>query len=127
MVPTYHIRIKKDYAASVIEDLRKMDAIEFIDDSESREIPSWQREEVNQRIKKYKIARRTYWMKLLSLKYWMQNNVIIYPQIYTRGTDRHCCHYQNPDTFWKDYNEKVTRQSQSSGGFARSRIWLVFR
>jgi len=53
MVPTYHIRIKKDYAASVIEDLRKMDAIEFIDDSESREIPSWQREEVNQRIKKY--------------------------------------------------------------------------
>lgn len=53
MVPTYHIRIKKDYATSVIEDLRKMDAIEFIDDSESREIPSWQREEVNQRIKKY--------------------------------------------------------------------------
>lgn len=53
MIPTYHIRIKKDYAASVIEDLRKMDAIEFIDDSESPEIPSWQMEEVNRRIKKY--------------------------------------------------------------------------
>jgi len=47
---TYHIRIKKDYAASLIEDLQKMDAIELITENE---VPQWQMDEVNQRIKKY--------------------------------------------------------------------------
>ena len=47
---TYHIRIKKDYAASLIEDLQKMDAIELITENE---VPQWQIDEVNQRIKKY--------------------------------------------------------------------------
>lgn len=41
MPDTYHIRIKKDYAAAVIEDLRKMDAVEFIADN-STDIPGWQ-------------------------------------------------------------------------------------
>ena len=47
---TYHIRIKKDYAASLIEDLQKMNAIELITENE---VPQWQIDEVNQRIKKY--------------------------------------------------------------------------
>ena len=46
---TYHIRIK-DYAASLIEDLQKMGAIELITENE---VPQWQIDEVNQRIKKY--------------------------------------------------------------------------
>jgi hypothetical protein len=41
MPDTYHIRIKKDYAAAVIEDLQKMDAVEFIADN-STDIPDWQ-------------------------------------------------------------------------------------
>ena len=47
---TYHIRIKKDYAASLIQDLQKMNAIELITENE---VPQWQMDEVNQRIKKY--------------------------------------------------------------------------
>lgn len=47
---TYHIRIKKDYVSSLIEDLQKMDAIELITENE---VPQWQMDEVNQRIKKY--------------------------------------------------------------------------
>jgi hypothetical protein len=43
MPDTYHIRIKKDYAAAVIEDLQKMDAVEFIADN-STDIPDWQME-----------------------------------------------------------------------------------
>lgn len=41
MPNTYHIRIKKDYAAAIIEDLQKMDAVEFLSD-ESTDIPGWQ-------------------------------------------------------------------------------------
>lgn len=41
MPDTYHIRIKKEYAAAVIEDLQKMDAVEFIADN-STDIPDWQ-------------------------------------------------------------------------------------
>lgn len=43
MPDTYHIRIKKGYAAAVIEDLQKMDAVEFIADN-STDIPDWQME-----------------------------------------------------------------------------------
>ncbi|WAC10201.1 hypothetical protein [Dyadobacter pollutisoli] len=54
MALTYHIRIKKDYAASLIEDLQKMDAIELVKELDDENVPAWQKEEVNQRIKKYK-------------------------------------------------------------------------
>lgn len=45
MQDTYFIRIKKDYAADVIEDLQKMDAVEFIDE-ENIDIPQWQKDKV---------------------------------------------------------------------------------
>ena len=45
MLETYFIRIKKDYAADVIEDLQKMDAVEFIDDG-NIDIPQWQKDKV---------------------------------------------------------------------------------
>ncbi len=35
---TYHIKIKKEYASSVIEDLQQVDAIEIVE-----EIPEWQK------------------------------------------------------------------------------------
>jgi len=41
MANTFHIRIKKEYAAAVIEDLQKMDAVELISESEFQ-IPDWQ-------------------------------------------------------------------------------------
>ena len=41
MPNTYHIRIKKDYAAAIIEDLQKMDAVELLTD-ENTDIPDWQ-------------------------------------------------------------------------------------
>lgn len=45
MSETYFIRIKKHYAADVIEDLQKMDAVEFIDE-ENIDIPQWQKDKV---------------------------------------------------------------------------------
>ena len=45
MSETYFIRIKKDYAADVIEDLQKMDAVEFIDEA-NIDIPQWQIDKV---------------------------------------------------------------------------------
>jgi hypothetical protein len=45
MSETYFIRIKKDYAADVIEDLQKMDAVEIIDDG-NIDIPQWQKDKV---------------------------------------------------------------------------------
>ena len=44
MHSTYHIRIKKDYAALVIEDLKKMKAIELL--KTVVEAPEWQKDEV---------------------------------------------------------------------------------
>jgi hypothetical protein len=49
----YHIRVKKEYAASLIEHLRKENAIELIEQSDP-EIPEWQKmatKEVLQQIK----------------------------------------------------------------------------
>jgi hypothetical protein len=51
---TYHIRVKKDYVAAVIEDLQKMDAVEFMTESTAYDIPQWQKDEVRKRIEKYK-------------------------------------------------------------------------
>jgi len=45
MSETYFIRIKKDYAADVIEDLQKMNAVEFIDEV-NIDIPQWQKDKV---------------------------------------------------------------------------------
>ena len=41
MPDTYYLRIKKDYAADVIKDLQKMEAVEFITD-DNIDIPQWQ-------------------------------------------------------------------------------------
>jgi hypothetical protein len=50
MPATYHVRIKKEYAAAVIEDLQKMKAVELIKE-ENDEIPEWQKKEVRKRVK----------------------------------------------------------------------------
>jgi hypothetical protein len=51
---TYHIRIKKDYAASLIEDLQKADAIDVIKENDGDIVVTRaQLDEVNARIKKY--------------------------------------------------------------------------
>jgi hypothetical protein len=50
---TYHIRKKKDYAAAIIEDLQKMDAVELVE-TESVQIPQWQIEEIRRRKEYYK-------------------------------------------------------------------------
>lgn len=47
-VTTYHIRIKKNYAADIIKDLQKMDAVELL---EAPPIPEWQKKEVRRRLK----------------------------------------------------------------------------
>ena len=54
MSATYHIRIKEDYAAAIIEELQKKDAVEFVAEEEAFDVPQWQREEVRRRIDKYK-------------------------------------------------------------------------
>ena len=51
MSETYHIRIKKDYATAVIEDLQKMKAVEVI---REEDIPEWQKKEVRRRAKEIK-------------------------------------------------------------------------
>jgi hypothetical protein len=42
---TFHIRIKKEYAASLIEHLKKEQAIEIIEE-DTPDIPEWQKEAV---------------------------------------------------------------------------------
>ena len=43
MAATYHLRIKKEYAAALIEDLQKIDAVEFLSGQEEDiDIPQWQ-------------------------------------------------------------------------------------
>ena len=51
MSEEYHIRIKKEYAASLIEHLRKEEAIELIE-SNDPEIPEWQKEAVRNTLQK---------------------------------------------------------------------------
>lgn len=53
MSVTYHIKIKKDYAASLIEELQKADAIDLIKETNNEIVPDWHISEVQQRIKKY--------------------------------------------------------------------------
>ena len=54
MQSTYHIRIKKGYAAQVIEDLHKMKAIELVKD-EHDVVPEWQKEEVRKCVQDIKV------------------------------------------------------------------------
>lgn len=54
MSQIYHIRIKKEYAAGVIEDLCKNDAVVLVSEEEAFDVPQWQKEEVRKRIEKYK-------------------------------------------------------------------------
>lgn len=42
---TFHIRIKKDYAASLIEHLHKEQAIEIVEE-DAIDVPDWQKEAV---------------------------------------------------------------------------------
>jgi hypothetical protein len=54
MSATYHLRIKKEYAAALIEDLQKVDAVEFLTGQEEDiDIPQWQMDEVKRRIEYY--------------------------------------------------------------------------
>ena len=45
MSATYHIRIKKEYATAIIEDLQKKDAVEFVPEEEAFDVPNgkWKR------------------------------------------------------------------------------------
>ncbi len=54
MPVTYHIRIKEEYAAAIIDDLQKKNAVEFVPEEEAFEVPQWQKDEVMKRIEKYK-------------------------------------------------------------------------
>jgi hypothetical protein len=54
MQATYHIRIKKEYAAAIIEDLQKKDAVELLPEEETFQIPQWQIEEVRKSKEYYK-------------------------------------------------------------------------
>ena len=45
---TLHIRIKKKYAADIIRDLEKIDAVELLEEAP---IPEWQKKEVKKRLK----------------------------------------------------------------------------
>jgi len=46
----YHIKIKKEYAAAIIEDLKQVDAIEIMEEP----IPEWQKEETLKRLEQMK-------------------------------------------------------------------------
>jgi hypothetical protein len=46
----YHIKIKKEYASALIEDLRRVDAIEIIEEP----IPEWQKKETVRRLAEMK-------------------------------------------------------------------------
>ncbi len=53
MADTYHIKIKKDYAVAVIEDLQKMEAVELLPDIENEfHVPDWQTELGKEEVKK---------------------------------------------------------------------------
>ena len=51
MSETLHVRIKKNYAADIIKDLQKLDAVELLKEPP---IPEWQKKEVRKRVKDLK-------------------------------------------------------------------------
>ena len=48
MPDTLHVRIKKNYAAAIIKDLQKLDAVELLEEAP---IPGWQKKGVSKRLK----------------------------------------------------------------------------
>jgi len=46
----YHIKIKKEYASAIIEDLQQVDAIEIVEEP----IPEWQKKESLKRLNEMK-------------------------------------------------------------------------
>ena len=46
---TYHIKIKKEYASAILEDLQQVAAIEIVE-----EIPEWQKKEARKRLTEMK-------------------------------------------------------------------------
>jgi len=50
MEEVFHVRIKKRYAAELIEDLIRAKALEIVKENEA-EIPDWQKEAVRQTLK----------------------------------------------------------------------------
>ncbi len=48
MPNTLYVRIKKDYAAAIIKDLQKLDAVELLEEAP---VPEWQKKEVRKRLK----------------------------------------------------------------------------
>jgi len=46
----YHIKIKKEYASAIIEDLKQADAIEIVEEP----IPEWQKKESLKRLEEMK-------------------------------------------------------------------------
>jgi len=54
MPDTYHLRIKKSYAAAMIEDLEKAEAVELLPvRADGIHTPQWQMDEVKRRIDYY--------------------------------------------------------------------------
>ena len=49
MTGYYFLRVKKDYASAIIEDLQKLDAAELFDAADNS-IPEWQKKEVLSRL-----------------------------------------------------------------------------
>jgi len=47
---TYHIKIKKEYASAILEDLQQVEAIEIVED-----IPEWQQQEALKRLAAMKL------------------------------------------------------------------------
>lgn len=50
MSEVYHLKIKKEYAAALIEDLIKVDAVENLA-SEKVELPQWQQDALDNELK----------------------------------------------------------------------------
>jgi hypothetical protein len=48
MPDTLYVRIKKEYAAAIIKDLQKLDAVELLEEAP---VPEWQKKEVRKRLK----------------------------------------------------------------------------
>ncbi|MCX6319255.1 MAG: hypothetical protein NTW29_18400 [Bacteroidetes bacterium] len=53
MAEEYHIRVIKEYAASLIEHLRNEDAIEFIE-AENSTVPEWQQQATREALQQIK-------------------------------------------------------------------------
>jgi hypothetical protein len=50
MNEVYHIKIKKEYAAALIDDLIKIDAVEDMEASNTELLPQWQKDALNKEL-----------------------------------------------------------------------------